>query len=125
MGRANVDTTIEHPAVGITALETTFNDNYFVGRCSGIDDGTLIGASSPIAAAVEIHQTTMENDVMRMTPVDVMVIPAQGQVEFAPGGYHVMLVGLVEPLVIGDTFEITFLFEELGELLVMVEVSEP
>ncbi len=92
---------------------------------SGSEDDTLIGATSPAAAAVEVHQTTMENDVMKMMPLEVVLIPAQGQVEFAPGGYHVMLIGLVEPFVVGDTFEITFVFEKFGEVFVSVEVVDP
>jgi copper(I)-binding protein len=62
----------------------------------------LTGAESPLAARVEIHRSSMAGDVMRMMRVTEVPIPAGGQVAFAPGGYHLMLVGLKRPLKAGD-----------------------
>ncbi|MFM2105038.1 MAG: hypothetical protein RL338_70 [Chloroflexota bacterium] len=85
----------------------------------------LLSASSPAAAAVEIHETSMGADgMMGMTPVDRIGIPAGGTVELAPGGFHLMLIGLTAPLAAGDEVELTLVFEQAGEITVTAEVRE-
>jgi copper(I)-binding protein len=67
---------------------------------------TLLGAASPAAAIVELHEMKFEGDVMKMRAVDTLELPAGQQVELKPGGYHFMLMdlkaqfkpGLVVPL---------------------------
>ncbi|MBS1254070.1 MAG: hypothetical protein MAG451_03126 [Anaerolineales bacterium] len=83
---------------------------------------SLLGAQSEIAEAVELHETTMENDVMRMQPVSSVEVPAGGRVTFEPGGLHVMLIGLKQDLSAGDRFEITLQFEASGSVPVEVSV---
>ncbi len=83
---------------------------------------TLVDAQSEIAEAVELHETTIEDDVMRMQPVSSVEVPAGGQVTFEPGGLHVMLIGLKQDLEAGGRFEITLQFEESGTLTVAVSV---
>ena len=85
----------------------------------------IILATSEIADAVEIHQTTMENDVMKMTPQEFVDIPADSTVNFSPGGLHVMLIGLVDDLAVGDTFQVTLEFENHAPIQLDVTVSEP
>jgi hypothetical protein len=71
----------------------------------------------------------MEGSVMRMRRVeDGVQVPSGGQVEFKPGGYHVMLFGVRDPLEVGEEFPMTLTFEKAGtvEVTVMVEpVSGP
>ena len=85
----------------------------------------LIGASTDICRIVEIHETKMENDVMRMSPIpgQRLEIPAKGKVELKPGGYHVMLIDLKQQLNPGDTFDLTLSFEKSGEKVMHVEVK--
>ena len=82
----------------------------------------MTGAQSDVAEAVELHETKMENDVMRMQPVASVEVPAGGQVTFEPGGLHIMLIGLQRELEAGDRFKITLQFEESGTLTVEVSV---
>ncbi|ALL12045.1 copper chaperone PCu(A)C [Caulobacter henricii] len=72
----------------------------------------LLSAESPVAGKVEIHQSAMANGVMSMRRQDDgVVIPAGGSVAFAPGGYHLMLLGLKQPLVQGQKVPLTLVFD--------------
>ena len=87
-------------------------------------DDALVGASSPAAASVEIHQTTQSEDgTMAMAPVEEVPIPAGGTAELKPGGYHIMLVGLVQPLVEGDQIELLLEFASAEPQTVVVPVQ--
>ncbi len=85
----------------------------------------LIAASSPVAEIVEIHETRMENDIMRMQQVDGIDLPAKGKVELKPGGYHIMLINTKQDLKAGDKISFTLVFEKLGELTLQAEVRTP
>jgi hypothetical protein len=67
----------------------------------------LTGVASPAAASVELHGTSMEDGVMRMRPVGRIELPAGATVKLAPGGLHVMLVDLRQPLKPGDKVPLT------------------
>jgi copper(I)-binding protein len=83
----------------------------------------LVGASSPAAGAVEVHETTMGADgSMGMRPVARLEIPAGGSVALQSGSYHIMLIGLTKPLAAGETVELTLLFEKAGAITVRAEV---
>ena len=77
-------------------------------------------------------ETTMADDMgddmgdgaMTMQPVDSIELPAGEEVALEPGGYHIMLLDLVAPLEVGDTFEITLTFENAGEVTVTAEVRD-
>jgi periplasmic copper chaperone A len=80
----------------------------------------FVGASSPIAQRVEIHQMSMDGGVMRMRPVaGGVAIPAKGQAEFKPGGMHLMLIGLKKQLVEENFEDLTLNFE--GGVTVKIE----
>jgi copper(I)-binding protein len=84
-----------------------------------------VSASSEIAALVEIHQTVLRDDgTMAMTRITDVEVPAGSTVMMVPGGMHVMLVDLAEPLELGDTFDMTLTFDNGTELTTMVEVRE-
>lgn len=85
----------------------------------------LVGASSDVAATVETHETTIVNDVMRMQPVKGIPVPAAGKVELKPGGYHVMLIGVMRELKQGDRFTLKLHFQKSGDLIVSPEVRQP
>lgn len=82
----------------------------------------LLAASTPVAAKAELHTHLNENGVMKMRRVDGVDLPAGGSVEFAPGGLHVMLMGLAKPLAEGDSFPLTLTFEHAGTVTVGVQV---
>jgi hypothetical protein len=85
----------------------------------------IIQVKSDVADAVELHQTTMEDDVMKMTPQEFVDVPANSTVEFAPGGLHVMLIGLTDDLAVGDKFQVLLEFEDHAPIQFDVTVLEP
>jgi hypothetical protein len=90
----------------------------------GESDDKLIGAKSDVAKVVEMHMTEMDGEVMRMRPVESIVIPATSKVNFEPGGLHIMLIGLTKELKAGETVELILNFEKAGEIVVKAEVRE-
>jgi copper(I)-binding protein len=83
----------------------------------------LLGVETDVAASPEIHETTEENGMMAMHPVERIEIPAGGTVELKPGGYHVMLIGLTRELEVGSTIDLTLKFEKAGDVKVQAEVK--
>lgn len=80
-------------------------------RLSSAQGARLVAAASPVAATVEIHEMRMDGGVMRMSAVPALELPAGQAVELRPGGYHVMLLGLKQPLKAGDTVPLTLTVE--------------
>jgi len=66
------------------------------------DGARLLGATSPVAGVVEIHEMAMDNNVMRMRAIPSLDLPAGRAVQLKPGGHHVMLLDLKRPLKVGD-----------------------
>lgn len=84
----------------------------------------LTGASSEVAAKVQIHEMKVVNGVMKMREVaGGLAIPAGGSVALKPGSYHVMLMGLKKPLVAGQSFPLTLTFAKAGNISVTVPVE--
>jgi periplasmic copper chaperone A len=91
----------------------------------GKEPDRLIGGKTDVAQAVEIHETVMEGDVMKMQMLaNGLEIPAGGQVLLAPGSYHVMLIGMQRDLNVGDKISVELQFEKSGTLTVEAEVRE-
>jgi periplasmic copper chaperone A len=84
----------------------------------------LIGASSPAAKTVEVHESYMDNGMMKMRPIAGLDVPAGGKVELKPGSYHIMLIDLVAPLQTGATIAVTLKYEKSGEVAVNAEIRE-
>ncbi len=84
----------------------------------------LVKAESDVAAAVELHKTTMEGGMMKMAPVDGIALPAQGQAELKPGGLHVMLIGLKRELKAGEKLKLKLHFEKAGVQEIEAEVRK-
>jgi len=89
---------------------------------SGDVDGALVAAASPAAEVVELHTHAMVDGMMRMRRIERIDLPAGDTVELAPGGLHIMLIGLVAPLVIDETVEIRLNFDDGSERLVSAPV---
>ncbi len=70
----------------------------------------LLGAESPLFEKVELHRSTMENGVAGMEQQEKMEIPARGEVDFSPGGFHLMLINPKQLLKVGDTVAVTMKF---------------
>lgn len=83
----------------------------------------LLSTASPVAERVELHMHEHVDGVMKMRHVDAVDLPAHGEAVFEPGGLHVMLIGLRQPLVEGEHFPLTLGFERAGEVTVEVQVQ--
>jgi len=77
----------------------------------------LLTVSSPIAASAEVHNTTMDGNIMRMREVSELEVQPSARVVMTPGdGYHIMLVGLKKALVPGQKIPLSLRFEKAGKL---------
>jgi copper(I)-binding protein len=86
---------------------------------TGPEDDRLIGVESAIAKESQIHEMAMEGDVMKMRQLeDGLVIPAGETVTLAPGGFHLMFMGLTSAIAEGDAVPVTITFEKAGSVTI-------
>lgn len=97
---------------------------YMVIRNDGRDSDRLVGASSDVAGAVEVHESTGEHGTMKMREVEEIEIGAGDSVALEPGGYHVMLMDLAHDLTPGDDFSLALTFEHAGTIEIDVPVDD-
>ena len=83
----------------------------------------LIQASSPIVKMVQIHEMSMDKDMMTMRPVKALDIPANKPVVLKPGAYHVMLIGLDKPLLKGELVPLKLTFVSKAGIKSTVDVQ--
>ena len=96
---------------------------YLKAMNKGKKEVRIVGASSPLAKRVELHMHKMEGDLMKMMKVEGGVaVPSGESVTFEPGGLHVMLIDLNQPLQAGMTFPLTVAFEDGSSIDVEVTV---
>jgi len=72
----------------------------------------LVGVTSPASGNAEVHEMKMEGDVMKMRPLTGLDLPAGQPVQLRPGGLHLMLTELKQPLQPGSTVPVTLLFKD-------------
>jgi periplasmic copper chaperone A len=96
---------------------------YFSIKNLGSKPDLLVGLSSPAAAKVEIHESRTVQGVMQMRALESLPCPAGATVKVEPGGLHVMLMGLVQPLRAGTVFDVTLRFRDAGPLTLQVPVE--
>jgi copper(I)-binding protein len=90
---------------------------------TGSAPDSLKAARSDVAKTVELHAHIKDGEVMRMAPVADIAVPPGGAVALAPGGFHVMLIGLKAPLAEGASFPLELEFAQAGKVTVMVDVK--
>jgi copper(I)-binding protein len=84
----------------------------------------LVGGSGEVAGKIEVHEMAMNNGVMTMRPLDKGLAIEPGQtVKLAPGGYHLMMFDLREPLKQGDKVPVTLEFEKAGKVNLSLDVQ--
>jgi copper(I)-binding protein len=99
-GQASADTQVSNAWVRATVAGQQATGAFMTLTASS--DSRLLEAKSPVAKTVQIHQSSMKNDVMSMLPVEFVTLPAGEAVALDPHGYHVMLIDLVEQVKDGD-----------------------
>ena len=97
---------------------------YFQIENGGTRSDRLLKLKTSIAASASVHRTEIVDDIARMREVAVLHVAPGEKIEFAPGGYHVMLMGLKKPLVAGQKLELELLFEVAGPRRVVVPIRE-
>lgn len=117
------DLVIDHPWSRATAPSAPNGGAYLSIENKGATPDRLLSARGEAAGRIELHIHTMTNGVMQMRPAEGIEVPAGGKVELKPGVLHIMLLGLKAPLVKGERFALTLVFERAGEVPVDVVVD--
>lgn len=116
--------TVEAPWSRATPPGARVGIGYMTIRNEGAEPDRLIGARSERVPQTEVHSMSITDGVMEMDELtDGLEIPANGTARLEPGSYHLMLVGLEEPLVEGESVPVTLLFETAGEVEVELAVG--
>ncbi len=114
---------IEHPYARPTPPGARTGGAYLTIDNRGNEPDRLLRVATPAAGAAEIHSMTMEGNVMRMRAVAAVEIPAHATTALKPGGYHVMLIDLKQPLVVGETLPLSLTFAKAGRIDVTARVE--
>ena len=123
-GASQAQTTVTEPWVRATVAQQKASGLF--ARITSAQGARLVSASSPLAGVVEIHEMRMDGDVMRMRALPRgLELPAGKPVELAPGGYHLMLMDLKQPLKVGDTVAVTLVIEGADKKRETVLVQAP
>jgi len=89
-------------------------------------DDTLVSVATTAAALAQVHEMRMESNMMMMRELEAgLPLPAGQAVALAPGGNHIMLMGVTEPLKTGDTVPLTLTFATAAPVEVMAGVGQP
>ena len=113
---------IGHPWSHPTADGMPMGVAYFTLTNHG-DSDALLSAQTPVAASVEFHQTSIADGMARMRPLTQIDIAAGATVRVKPGGIHLMLVDLKQPLVVGTRVPLTLTFRVAGKVEVQLQVE--
>jgi copper(I)-binding protein len=114
-----------HDAWARSALKDGNGAAYLLLHNHSTEDDALIGASSDVAGAVEIHLSQMKADgTMEMIKQESIAVPADGEVELKPGSYHVMLIGLKQDLKAGDEITVTLHFTTHEDITLTIPVMD-
>ena len=120
------DLAIEGPFTRATLPGAKVAGGYLTVTNDGGQDDRLVSASTPAAQSVEIHEMTMQGDVMKMRELpDGLPIRSGQTVALKPGGYHLMMLELKQPLTEGGTVPVTLTFERAGTIEVPLAVGAP
>jgi periplasmic copper chaperone A len=97
---------------------------YFMLMNHGDAADRLISLSTPVAAKAEIHREEMTNGIMRMRPTGPLTLEPGAMIALKPGGFHVMLLDLKQPLKPGEHFPLTLTFEKAGAMTLEATVTK-
>nr|WP_294556419.1 copper chaperone PCu(A)C [uncultured Rhodopila sp.] len=83
----------------------------------------LVGVATPVAGKAQLHETIHEGTVTKMRPAAGIAVPPGATLSLAPGGYHIMLTELKQPLTDGQSFPLSLTFEKAGTVETTVTVK--
>jgi periplasmic copper chaperone A len=114
---------IDKPWIRATAPGAKVAAGYMTIVNTAAQPDRLVGGVSAVAAKVETHVHIRDGEILRMREVQGYDIPAKGRFELRPGGAHLMLVDIRQPLKEGDSVPVTLKFERAGEVTVNFRVG--
>lgn len=115
--------TVKDPWVRATVPQQKSSGAFM--KLSSASDARLLEVHSKVAGIVEIHEMTMEGNVMKMHAIDGIDLPTGQTVELRPGSYHVMLMDLKQQLKDGDAVALTLVVEGKDKKRQTIEVKAP
>lgn len=116
---------IDHPYARATVVGQANGGVFLSVENTGKEGDKLISVNSPVAKAAELHNMTMEDNVMKMRAVNDIELKPMTTVAMKPGGgYHIMLIGLTQPLTAGDIIPLTLSFQKAGKIQVQAHVMD-
>jgi len=115
---------IDHPFARATPPGAKTGGVFVTVENTGSQPDRLMSVSSPVAAIAELHEMSVDAGVMRMRGVATLEVKPGETLQLKPGGYHVMLSELRQPLKVGDRFPMTLKFQNAGVVEVSVWVEE-
>ena len=119
------DLDIARPYARSTVANQPSGAAYLSIENKGKSADNLLSAATPVAAKVEIHTMSMAGNVMKMREVAKVELKPSAKIVMKPGdGYHMMLIGLKQPLKAGEKFPMTLTFEKSGKLEISVTVED-
>ena len=129
---ANTISTDINPAIHITSIHArtsvpgSLNSAaYMTIKNQGSGLLSLMSATSPIAKKTELHRAFIENGSMKMRPIENIAIPPGNETVLSPGGYHIMLMGLAQPITEGMQVPIELLFSDGSKAFLNVLATQP
>ena len=108
-GAAHAQVTVQDAWVRATVPQQKATGAFM--RLTAAQDARLVSASSPVAGVTEVHEMKLVDNVLKMRPLPALDLPAGQAVELKPGGYHIMLLDLKQPVAQGSTVPLTLVFE--------------
>ncbi|MEO8124156.1 MAG: copper chaperone PCu(A)C [Burkholderiales bacterium] len=120
---ASAQTTVSDPWVRGTVAQQKATGAFM--QITSAQGGKLVAVSSPVAGVVEIHEMSMSGNVMKMHAIPELALPAGKAVELKPGGYHVMMMDLKQPMTDGEVVPLTLVVVGKDGKRETIEVKAP
>lgn len=118
------DLVINHTVARATPANAPVSGGYMTITNNGTEADRLVSAKVNFAGVVQIHEMSMQGDVMKMRQLEHgLEIPAGEKVMLQPGGFHIMFMKLEKQLKEGEKYEATLVFEKAGSVDVMLNVE--
>lgn len=95
---------------------------YLTIQNNGVETDVLTMVKTPVAEMSEVHKSEVKDGIARMSPAGQVEIAAGSSINLEPGGLHIMLMKLKQPVKKGDSISMTLLFENAGPIDVVVPV---
>lgn len=115
---------VMHPAAPASLPGQSTGVAYLSLENEGTAPDRLLSLTSPAAGSVAIHSMQLDGGIMKMRELDTLALPPAAKVSMKAGsGYHVMLMGLKQPMKTGDKIPLFMTFERAGKLEVSIHVG--